>query len=97
MDFARYSALVFSRFLSASAFRSLTEPAARGRGRLTLVAGGVSHRTQSQQNFDNLDIVVIDIAGAAPALSPIGIGATVSLLLLAGGFMINRMRRVKTD
>ncbi len=63
-----------------------------GGGRLTLVAGGVSHRTVSGQNFDSLDIVVINTPRGIPVLSPIGFGAMASLLFLGSAFMLHRRR-----
>jgi len=61
-----------------------------GNGRIVMVSGGVSHRVGSARNFGALDIVRLDFTSQVPALSPLSIGAVVTLMLLAGGYMARR-------
>ena len=61
-----------------------------GNGRIVMVSGGISHRSGSARNFSALDIVRLDFQSQVPALSPLSIGAVVTLMLLAGGYMARR-------
>ena len=61
-----------------------------GNGRIVMVSGGISHRVASGKNFAALDIVRLDFTSQVPALSPLSIGAVVTLMLLAGGYMARR-------
>jgi len=65
-----------------------------GKGRMTLVAGGTTTRLAAAQHFAGLDIVTIrtQAPGAAPGLSPVGLGAAASLMMLAGGYLVHRRR-----
>lgn len=63
-----------------------------GHGRITMVAGGTSFRSQSGFRFAALDIVNLQLSTITetPTLSPPAIAAAVSLLLLGGGYMARR-------
>jgi hypothetical protein len=65
---------------------------ANGRGTLSLVAGGISHRLTSGQTFISVDKVTFDIASGqlTPALSPTGVAAIASLLLIGGGYALRK-------
>jgi hypothetical protein len=76
-----------SETLSAMGYDNRT-PA--GNGRIVMVAGGVSHRILSGKNFTSLDAVRLDFTSPVPAMSAPAIGAVVTLMLLAGGYMARR-------
>lgn len=65
-----------------------------GAGRIVMVAGAVSHRfaaaTSNPRNFTGLDFVRIDFSTQVPTMSAPAIGAVVTLMLLAGGYMARR-------
>lgn len=63
-----------------------------GRGTLSLVAGGLSHRTVAAQTFVSVDKVTLDIASGqlTPALSPTGLTAIASLMLIGGGYVLRK-------
>ncbi len=63
-----------------------------GRGTITMVAGGLSHRLTSGLSFGSLDMVTMDIASSqlTPALSPMGIVALGSMLVIGGGYALRR-------
>ena len=65
---------------------------ANGRGTITMVAGGLSHRLTSGLTFGNLDMVSLDIASGqlTPALSPMGFVTLGSMLVLGGGYVLRR-------
>ncbi len=65
---------------------------ANGRGTITMVAGGLSHRLTSGLTFGNLDQVTLDIASSqlTPSLSPMGFVALGSMLVLGGGYVLRR-------
>lgn len=76
-----------SETLSASGYDNRTDA---GNGRIVMVSGGISHRQLSGKNFTGLDVVRLDFNHAVPAMSPLSIGAVVTLMLLAGGYMARR-------
>lgn len=63
-----------------------------GRGTLSLVAGGLSHRTVAGQTFVSVDKVSMDIASGqlTPSLSPTGLTAIASLMLIGGGYVLRK-------
>lgn len=63
-----------------------------GRGTLSLVAGGISFRQNAGQTFVSLDRINMDIASGqlTPALSPTGVAAIASLLLIGGGYVLRK-------
>ena len=68
---------------------------ALGAGRITLVAGGTTHRmskaTQNPQNYSALDIVNLDFGqSAVPAMSPMGLATAAVLMMLAVGYAFRR-------
>ena len=65
---------------------------ANGRGTITMVAGGLSHRLTSGLSFGSLDMVSLDIASSqlTPALSPMGFVALGSMLVIGGGYVLRR-------
>ena len=76
-----------SETLSAMGYDNRT-PA--GNGRIVMVSGGVSHRMSSGKNFTAIDAVRMDFTSPVPAMSAPAIGAVVTLMLLAGGYMARR-------
>jgi hypothetical protein len=62
-----------------------------GAGQITMVAGATTERTPSSNHFAALEVVTMTFAPAAtPALSAPAILALVSLMVLAGGYMVRR-------
>ena len=63
---------------------------AAGGGRITLVAGGTSHRVQSGMDFEALEILVLDFAdiGAVPSMGPAGLATVGLLMALSAGYAI---------
>ena len=65
-----------------------------GAGRIVMVAGAVSHRfsaaSSNPRNFSGLDVVRLDFSTQVPTMSAPAIGAVVTLMLLAGGYMARR-------
>ncbi|MDE0883929.1 MAG: hypothetical protein OSB70_00205 [Myxococcota bacterium] len=76
-----------SETLSAMGYDNRT---GAGNGRIVMVSGGVSHRMLSGKNFTALDAVRLDFTSPVPAMSAPAIGAVVTLMLLAGGYMARR-------
>ena len=62
-----------------------------GAGQITMVAGATTERTPSGNHFGALEVVTMTFApSATPALSAPAILALVSLMVLAGGYMVRR-------
>ncbi len=62
-----------------------------GAGTITMVAGATSQRIPSSNHFASLEVVTMTFAPTAtPALSAPAILALVSLMVLAGGYMVRR-------
>ena len=61
-----------------------------GAGTITMVAGATSQRIPSTNHFSALEIVTMTFAPQTPALSAPAIVALVSLMVLAGGYMVRR-------
>ncbi|HIF95959.1 MAG TPA: hypothetical protein EYQ54_02850 [Myxococcales bacterium] len=62
-----------------------------GAGTITMVAGATSQRIPSTNHFAALEVVTMTFApSATPALSAPAILALVSLMVLAGGYMVRR-------
>jgi hypothetical protein len=62
-----------------------------GAGQITMVAGATTERTPSSNHFAALEVVTMTFAPTAtPALSAPAILALVSLMVLAGGYMVRR-------
>jgi hypothetical protein len=62
-----------------------------GAGTITMVAGATTQRVESTNHFAALEVVTMTFAPAAtPALSAPAILALVSLMVLAGGYMVRR-------
>ncbi|MDG2334573.1 MAG: hypothetical protein P8Q97_10150 [Myxococcota bacterium] len=76
-----------SETLSAMGYDNRT---GAGNGRIVMVSGGVTHRMLSGKNFTALDAVRLDFTSPVPAMSAPAIGAVVTLMLLAGGYMARR-------
>ena len=65
---------------------------AGGRGNISLVAGGISHRLESGTTFVSVDKITMGIASGTltPALSPTGVAAIASLMLIGGGYVLRK-------
>ena len=65
---------------------------AGGRGNISLVAGGISHRLTSGTTFVSVDKITMGIASGTltPALSPTGVVAIASLMLIGGGYVLRK-------
>ena len=63
---------------------------AAGGGRITLVAGGTSNRVISGQDFEALEVLVLDFAdiGAVPSMGPAGLATVGLLMALSAGYAI---------
>jgi len=61
-----------------------------GGGRITMVAGGTSHRVTSGQDFEALEVLVLDFASplATPSMGPAGLGTVALLMALSAGYAI---------
>ena len=61
-----------------------------GGGRITLVAGGTSHRVTSGQDFEALEVLVLNFASplATPSMGPAGLGTVARLMALSAGYAI---------
>ena len=68
---------------------------ALGAGKITLVAGGTTHRmanaTANPQNYGAFDIVNLTIGQTpVPAMSPMGLATAAVLMMLAVGYAFRR-------
>ena len=82
--------------LSAMGYDNRT---ALGAGKITLVAGGTTHRmtkatagsAANPQNYSALDVVNLNIGqSAVPAMSPMGLATAAVLMMLAVGYAFRR-------
>jgi hypothetical protein len=62
-----------------------------GVGKITLVAGGATHRVGPAQNYSGLDVIVMTFSNPpVPAVSAAGLVAVAVLILLAAGYALRR-------
>ncbi|MFT5441800.1 MAG: hypothetical protein ACI8W3_000842 [Myxococcota bacterium] len=63
---------------------------AAGKGRITMVAGGTSHRTLSTLDFEALEVIVLDFndGSPTPSMGPAGLATVAMLMALSAGYAI---------
>lgn len=61
-----------------------------GKGRITMVAGGTSHRTTSTLDFEALEVIVLDFEDGSPtpSMGPAGLATVAMLMALSAGYAI---------